>query len=296
MRILFVSSNRIGDAVITTGLLDHLIHRYPDCRITVACGSVAEGVFLRMPRLERLILFDKLPWRRHWLRLWRMVVGTRWDLVVDVRGSLTGFLVWTRQRAIMRKLPGRKYEQFARLLRLSPAPLPVVWTAEADRAKAAALLGDRLVIGFGPTANSAKMWPAESFAALFRALAQGPLAGAVPAVFAGPGAQERALAAPLLAALPEAIDLVGRLSLPEVAACMQRCAIYIGNDSGLMHLAAAAGVPTVGLCATTMDRAEEMAPAGRFARWALGSGARMEDLSVAQAFEASVDILAKARG
>ena len=38
MRILFVTSNRIGDAVLSTGLLDHLIRTYPDSRITVACG------------------------------------------------------------------------------------------------------------------------------------------------------------------------------------------------------------------------------------------------------------------
>jgi ADP-heptose:LPS heptosyltransferase len=297
MRILFITSNRIGDAVITTGLLDHLIHLYPGCRITVACGPVAEGVFLRMPNLERLILFDKRPWRLHWLRLWREVVRTRWDLVVDLRGSAISFLVCTRRRAVMHRLPGRKYEQFASLLDLRPAPLPVVWTAAEDRARAAALLPEgRPVIGLGPTANSAKMWPADHFVTLFQALATGPLQGAVPAVFGGPGAQERALAAPLLAALPEAIDLVGKLSLPEAAACIQRCALYVGNDSGLMHLAAAAGTPTVGLCATTMDRAEEMAPTGHFASWALGNSARMEDLRPEVAFAAATRLLAAARG
>ncbi len=294
MRILFITSNRIGDAVITTGLLDHLIRSYPQSRITVACGPVAEGVFLRMPNLERLIVFDKRPWRTHWVKLWRDVVRTRWDLVVDLRGSLVSFLIWTRRRAVMRKLPGRKYEQFARLLRLKPAPLPVVWTSAADRAKAAELLpAGRRVIGVGPTANSDKMWPAASFAEMFNVLAAGRLEGAVAAVFGGPGERERALAEPLLALLPGAIDLVGKLDLPEVAACIQRCDLYVGNDSGLMHLAAAAGTPTIGLCATTMDRAEEMAPTGRFASWALGTGPRMEDLSVATAVAAAERLLAE---
>ena len=40
---------------------------------------------------------------------------------------------------------------------------------------------------------------------------------------------------------------LGKLDLVTVAACLQRCVLYIGNDSGLMHLAAAAGVPTLGL-------------------------------------------------
>lgn len=293
MRILFITANRVGDAVITTGLLDHLIRAHPDCRITVACGPVAEGVFARMPNLERIILFAKRPWRTHWLGLWRQVAFTLWDLVVDLRGSALGFLVPARRRAVLRRLPGRKYEQFAAVLGVAPAPLPTVWTAAADRARAAALLpAGRPVIGLGPTANwTGKAWPAERFAALFRALAAGPLPGAVPLILAGPGPQEAALAAPLAALLPDAIDAVGRLDLPEVAACLQSCAAYVGNDSGLMHLAAAAGTPTIGLCAATADRAEEMAPAGLRARWAMGTGPRMEDLSVETAYDAVVQML-----
>lgn len=295
MRILFVTANRVGDAVLTTGLLDHLIRTHPDCRITIACGPAAAGVFARMPKLERLIVFAKRPWRAHWLELWRQVAFSRWDLVVDLRGSVLSWLVPARRRAVMRNLSGRKFAQYAAVLGVSPAPLPVVWTGAADRARAAALLPEgRPVIGLGPTANWApKAWPAERFAALFRELAAGPLAGAVPLILAGPGAQEAALAAPLAALLPGAIDTTGMLALPEVAACLQRCALFVGNDSGLMHLAAATGVPTVGLCATTADRAEEMAPTGLCARWAMGDGRAMTDLSVQTALGAALELLAR---
>ena len=56
------------------------------------------------------------------------------------------------------------------------------------------------------------------------------------------------------------IDLVGRLTLTEAAAALARCALYIGNDSGLMHLAAAAGAPTVGLFGPSPP--EDYAPCG----------------------------------
>ena len=105
---------------------------------------------------------------------------------------------------------------------------------------------------------------------------------------------ERALAAPLLALLPEAVDLCGALSLPEAAACIQRCDVYIGNDSGLTHLAAAAGVPTIGLCGTTIDRAAEMVPTGPFADWALARGATMQDLSVEDAATAARRVMREA--
>jgi heptosyltransferase III len=280
MRILFVTSNRLGDAVLSTGLLDHLIRTHPHARITVACGPVAEGVFARMPNRERTIVLDKRPYSLHWLPLWASAATTLWDLVVDIRGSALGWMVPTRRRAVMRRRPGHKIAQLAAVLKLDPPPLPVAWTAPEDRARAATLLPDgRPIIGLGPTANWApKIWPADRFAALFHALQAGPLPGAIPAVFAGPGEEERALAAPLLAALPGAIDLVGRLSLPEAAACLARCTMFVGNDSGLMHLSASAGAPTLGLFGPTQS--EEYAPAGVNAAAVVSISSQMQDLTV----------------
>jgi len=293
-RILFVTSNRLGDAVLSTGLLDHLIRAHPDARITVACGPVAEGVFARMPNRERTIVLEKHRLRLHWLALWTGVVTTRWDLVVDIRGSTIGWMVPTRRRAVMRRRPGHKTEQLAAVLGITPPPLPVAWTAPQDRVRAAALLpARRPLIGLGPTANWVpKAWPAERFAALHRALASRTLAGALPVVFAGPGAAERAMAAPLLAELPDAIDLVGRLSIPEAAACLARCALFVGNDSGLMHLAASAGARTVGLFGPTPVR--EYAPAGPHAATAVSATNSMLDLPVADALAAAVALVGQA--
>ena len=292
MRILFVTSNRLGDAVLSTGLLDHLTRAHPDARITIACGPVAEGVFARMPHRERTIVLDKRPYSLHWLPLWASAATTVWDLVVDIRGSALAWIVPARRRAVMRRRPGHKVVQLAAILGLDPPPLPVAWTAPQDRARATALLpADRPVIALGPTANwPPKIWPAERFAALFHALARGPLAAAVPAVFAGPGEAEAALAAPLLQALPGSIDLVGRLSLPEVAACLAHSALFVGNDSGLMHLAAAAGAPTLGLFGPTP--AQEYAPSGPHAAVAVAASGRMQDLTVEAAMRAASELIA----
>jgi heptosyltransferase-3 len=292
MRILFVTSNRLGDAVLSTGLLDHLIRTHPDAYFTVVCGPVAEGVFARMPNRERTIVVHKLPLRLHWLPLWASIVATRWDLVVDIRGSAIAWQVWTRRRAVMRRRSGHKTAQLAAILRLDTPPLPVAWTAPDDRARAVAYLpASRRYIGLGPTANwPGKVWPAERFAALYRALSDGPLRGAVPVVFAGPGETERAMAEPLLAALPDAIDLVGRLTIPQVAACLARCKLFVGNDSGLMHVAAAAGAPTLGLFGPTP--AAEYAPAGIRATVATSPTKLMQDLSVEAAFAAAESLVA----
>ena len=70
------------------------------------------------------------------------------------------------------------------------------------------------------------------------------------------------MAAPVLDGLGDerAVDLVGKLSLPEAAAVLARCALFVGNDSGLMHLSAATGTPTLGLFGPSP--ADHYAPAG----------------------------------
>ena len=289
-----MTSNRIGDAVLSTGLLDHLIRTHPDCRITVACGPVAEGVFARMPNRLRTITMEKRRFGLHWLPLWAVSVGKVWDLVVDIRASGFSYVVPTRSRAVMRRRSGHKTAQLAALLSLDPPPLPVAWTAPADLARADALLGaTRRFVALGPTANwDGKIWPAERFAHLFEALAGDRLPGARAVVLAGPGERERAMAAKLLTLLPDALDLTGQLTLPEAAAVLGRAALFVGNDSGLMHLAAAAGAPTLGLFGPTP--AAEYGPAGPRARAAISASARMEDLSVEAALEAAAGLLARA--
>ncbi len=297
MRILFITATRIGDAVLSTGLLDHLLRTHPEARFTIACGPVAEGVFARMPRRDATLIVEKQRFDLHWLRLWRQTIGTLWDLIVDLRGSALSFFLLARRRAVMRggRRPGHKLVQLAAALGLPAPPQPTSWTDAADRAQAETLLPPgRRFIGLGPTANwSGKAWPAERFAALFCAVRDRGLPGACPVVFAGPGPIEHAMAAPVLAALPDAVDLTGRLSLPEASACLSRCALFVGNDSGLMHLAAAAGTPTLGLFGPTS--AVEYAPAGRHAAVAMASGtegaAPMDGLSVATAVQSALRLL-----
>jgi ADP-heptose:LPS heptosyltransferase len=302
VRILFISSTRIGDAVLSTGLLDHLMRAHPEARFTIVCGRVAGGVFRRMPRLDRLIAVEKRRYSLHWLEIWGQLATTRWDLVVDLRASAIAWLLWTRDRKIIQggRRPGHRLTHLAALLGVEPPPLPVIWTAPEDSARAAALLPEgRPWLVLGPTANwHRKVWPAERFAELALRLTSpdGVFPGAGIAILGGPGDQERSMATPVLTALPQALDLVGKLDLPEVAAVLARAAMFIGNDSGLMHLAAAAGAPTLGLFGPTPS--DEYGPAGPKAQAVLADGppgqGAMEDLPVAQVLEAAKALIGQA--
>jgi ADP-heptose:LPS heptosyltransferase len=134
---------------------------------------------------------------------------------------------------------------------------PIVWLDRDDHTRAAGLIDPgRPILALAPTANwPAKVWPAEKFAELARRLTadDGPLAGAQVFITGGPG--EESQAQPVLDAVSPAdrIPAIG-LDLPTTAAVFARCALFVGNDSGLMHLAAAAGAPTVGLFGPSNDQ------------------------------------------
>lgn len=298
MRILFITATRLGDAVLSTGLLAHLIRHVPDARFTIACGPVAAGLFQNLPGLERVIVMEKRKHDLHWLDLWKNCIGQKWDLAIDLRGSAITFFLNTRKRLIMRggRRPGLRVAHLGQVLKLSPPPLPTVWLNDADQTMANQVLPvPSPLIALGPTANwTGKIWPTDRYLALWAAVSK-TLSAARPVIFYGPGQQERMLAQPVLEALPNAIDAGGHFSLTQVAAMLTRCCLYIGNDSGLMHLAAASGTPTLGLFGPS--RASEYAPSGPHTAWVVAPGpegeAPIAGLSVATVAEAANRLLAE---
>jgi ADP-heptose:LPS heptosyltransferase len=205
---------------------------------------------------------------------------------------------------------GHRVAENGRMLALDPPPAPKLWTLPRHDATAAALIPPGSpVLAVGPTANwRGKTWRIERFVELVRRLTApgAPFAGARVAVFSAPG--EAAAAQPLLDSLPPGtgLPLMGETDLLTVFAALKRCAFYVGNDSGLMHLAATAGVPTLGLFGPSHDAL--YAPWGArcaVARTALaydrlvgGPGydhratdTRMDSLSVEAAHAAALDLI-----
>ena len=271
MRVLFVTSTRLGDAVLSTGLLGHLIDIHPGARITVACGPAAAALFEAVPGLERVIVLDKMVWSLHWVRLWALCIGRFWDLVVDLRNApLTYILPARRQRHFKRsRIAEHRLVEIARVLDLHEAPpAPRLWVSDEHRRRAERMIPDGPpVLAIGPTANwRPKTWRAENFAELCMKVTGpgGILAGGRVALFGHD--DERPQVISLIDAIPadRKLDLIGHAELLDIFACLQRCDAYVGNDSGLMHLAAAAGVPTLGLFGPS--REELYAPWGPHCR------------------------------
>ncbi len=252
MRILFITSNRIGDAVLSNGVLQSMLEQYPGAKVTVAAGSVSASLYEAVPGLEEVIPITKLKHHAHWLKLWAHCFPKRWDAVIDMRGTGISFFLWAGRRlvAISKDKKVHRVVELSRVLDSVEPPSPVVWTDKSHETKAAELLpAGNKVLAVGPAANwSGKQWPAERFIELIKNLTSdaGILPGARLAVLAAP--HERAQMESILSCLPKdrIIDLIGH-DLVTAAACLKRCNLFVGNDSGLMHLAAASGVKTLGL-------------------------------------------------
>ena len=126
---------------------------------------------------------------------------------------------------------------------------PYIWLSKENKKFADDILGERMsqaLIIIGPTANwGAKIWEADRFSNLVHLLTSNfrGLKSAMIAVVGGPG--EELIAKPILDAIPSGrrIDLVGAIPFLDVAAVLERATLYIGNDSGLMHLARQRSVP-----------------------------------------------------
>lgn len=253
-KILFITATRIGDALFSIGLLDHIIKTYPDARITIACGPLVQEFFSPIPQVDKVIVLKKEKRAGHWRKLWKQTVGTRWDIVVDLRNSAVSRLIWGRQKYIFGPhidQQKHKVDQSADIMKLDYTPQPRLWFSDQTLARAAELVpAGTPILGVGPAANwIAKTWPNDRFIALIQRLTDpnGILPGARVAVIAAPG--EEAQAQPVLDSIPDGrgIDLINKGSPALAAACIARCDLFIGNDSGLSHSAAAAGVPVLGL-------------------------------------------------
>ncbi len=260
--ILFIGPGRIGDAVLASGLIRKLAEEIPRAHFTIAVGPAAAPLFADVPGLDSLIVMQKQKGSGHWFKLWNQVRNTAWGLVVDTRGSAIHRFLKTRRRAIHRKSGGEpvhKVIEAARLLKLeNDPPPPFLYVSDERQAAADALLGHGgPILAMGPAANwFGKTWPLDRFASTAKRLISpdGPLAGGRLVILGGP--EDIRYVDELRRSLPrdQCLDLTGQLDLLSVHAVLKRASLFVGNDSGLMHLAAAAGAPTVGLFGPSDDR------------------------------------------
>jgi ADP-heptose:LPS heptosyltransferase len=274
--ILFVAPRRIGDAVLASGLLKRLYDEIPAARFTIAAGAEVAPLFADTPDLDELIIVEETEGHTHWLSLWSKTWRRDWGLIVDLRGSpLAGFLRRKKRATLRRKPHGpvtHKVVEFAGVLNLEDdPPAPFLFTdAETDAAAALHLGVGGPILAVAPGASwVGKAWPPERFAEIAGRLLGpgGPLATGRLLIVGTSADREAGLAVRLATSRDRIVGEPGQLGLLMTYACLKRARLFIGNESAAMHMAAAAGAPTMGLLGPTDDlRCGPWGPTARVVR------------------------------
>lgn len=290
MKILLVRLRLLGDVVFTTPLLRALRRRYPDARLTYVVEPTAEPVVRANPHVDRVIVVPRrrgIGRLRDDVALARVLRNARFDIAIDLHGGPRGaWLTWgcgapmrigytTAGRSWMYTHPvARPADLSARHSVLKQwellAPLgvdtcdPVRDSVEMlEDAGAAARVGEMLrhegvrdgdpvILLHVSAGNPFRRWPLESFAALVSQLAaRDPRRYFV--LTSGPSDADAARRLrDQIRAISAARMTQGSFGVDELRALAARATVYIGGDSGPMHIAATTRTPIVGLFGPTL--------------------------------------------
>ena len=283
MRILVVMLLPIGDTLFATPALHALRKHYPQASITVLAYPTNAGILRSNPDVDDFVLW---PTRQTWpgirgvIAMFRKLREARFSMAVEFGGNTGWISALSRNpRRTEMYLPrlwwllpwaGKEWRQkhavehYADVVRRLGIPVEDLrlrmYVTEAEKARARQWLHDHGVlpgkplVGIHPGGEGLwgrKRWSVEGFAKV----ADG-LADRLGARILLMGGKADIRLAEQLASLTHAdyINAVGRTTLGETAALMAHCALFIGNDSSPLHIAAAMGARVVGIYGPTDPR------------------------------------------
>ena len=265
----------IGDTVLATPALAALRRFLPQARLDVLLEDWVAPILAGSPDVDRLLTLPRRSLIAR-LRLLPALRAARYDVAFDLHGGSTATLLTFASGA--RERIGYARYQYARLLTRRAPPSAQLWGQDAlhsveeqlallgsvgvpvsdrpatrvplapaavesmtARLKADGLAPDSPMALLHPMAAfESKRWSLEGFAAV-----AAQLHGRGLAVVALVAPREQGTLARLRAAAGVPVTGCADLSLPEVAALAARARVFVGNDSGIAHIAAAVRAPVV---------------------------------------------------
>ena len=286
--ILLITLSNIGDALMTTPVMEALHWLQPQAVMDIVTDARAAGLFEHCPYRGEIILKHKGA--RGTLALVKYLRATRYDLIVDLRTDGLTLLLKGRRKLTRRGRRNngthaveRHFNVIGPYLQQAVIPPLRVWLTEAERGFArdrlAELPGQRW-LALGPGARWVpKCWPPDNYIELVNRL--GDRIDAVILL----GSRDDLPACRHIAdnlTVPNK-NLAGQTGLLQAAALLERAQVFAGSDSGLGHLAAAAGTPTVTVFGP--GEPERYHPWHPRARWVQGDNHSIESVRVSQVVE-----------
>lgn len=271
-RILVIKLSALGDFVQATGCMKAIRRAHPQAHLVLLTTPPYAGLGRASGWFDEVWSDGRPPWRdagavaRLILRIRRARFARVYDLQTQGRTNRYFQLLWpnrppwsgnARGAAFEDRGPGRDQLHFQDMQRrqlaiagIAETPPPdLSWLA--DVADFAPPRPYALLVPGGAPHRPAKRWPATRYGELAQRLAA---EGTIPAVL-GHGEEESVLAAAVARAEPRAVSLVGRTSIAAIAELARGAKLAVGNDTGPVHVIAAAGCPTLVLFSAESDPA-----------------------------------------
>ena len=252
-RLLVVTLSNIGDLVLTTPVFEALAQNFPGVPIDVLGDARSIELLRAAPYAgEFFVRAKRAGWLAQW-QLLRRMRRRRYEVIVDLRTPVLPWLLRARHRCINRRSTPADihavldhYAVIRALVEPVHPPLCRLYVA-ADAAAVAArmtcVLSGKRWLAVAPGANwPGKKWPSSYFRELL-ILAKPYVDGVI---VLGSAADASDCTTLQEAGLPM-LETAGATSLTVAAALIARASLFIGNDSGLGHVAAALGVPSLTL-------------------------------------------------
>jgi len=259
MKVLFITSTRIGDAVLSTSILNYLKNRFPHCSLYIATGKTAASLFKNFNNIKKIFILEKKFFKIHWLELWSRTFFNKWDIVIDLRGSIISYFLFNKKKYVYKSINKNihRLDELAILMETKHLPLPWVPVLKKDMKKISKdFLKLKNSIAIGASANwPAKIWPSKNFVKLIHMFLKEKQFGKKKSIVFFGSSKDLKNIKKITKHLKKikVKNLCGKLNLIEVAAHLKKCKIFIGNDSGLMHIASASGIPTLGLFGPSLE-------------------------------------------
>ena len=287
-KILIRSTNWIGDAVMTTPAVRTIRENFPDSEISILVLPWVSDIFRFSPRIDTIITYDKKGRHQGLAGKWRLARELRaqnFDCAILLQNAFEAALIATLARIpcrggyttdarglllshgvrknadIHKKHQVYYYQEMVQGLGLQtgdnalelciPHSLQQTTKEQLSSATSGSIEATPL-IGFNPGAayGPAKRWPAQKYADLAHIICSN--SDAYIAVFGTAADNEAAQCIKQNVPDPsKVLDYTGKTNLVEAMALIEQCNVFVTNDSGLMHVAAALKVPLAAIFGST---------------------------------------------
>tara|TARA_B110000438_G_C15802582_1_gene645836 strand:- start:1363 stop:2283 length:921 start_codon:yes stop_codon:yes gene_type:complete len=254
VKILVISSNLIGDTILSTGVIEEFSKKYPNAKFTFILGPSAAQIYKNFPATENIIIIKKKNFNLHWLEMYKFVWKKKWEIIIDLRSSIISYFLLKKKKYIFKKYKNLNHvDQLRKSFNLNNLSL-IIHTSKNENNEAIQNINKKFkhIIIFPGGNWIPKIWPIDYYNKLINLLNNN--FSNLKFIIVGSLEEKKIYSDKLKKGIADNIfiDLMGR-SLTLTSAYMKHSNLFIGNDSGLMHLSVASNLKTLALFGPTND-------------------------------------------